>query len=346
MSKVKLMLGNCLDLAKTLESESVNCIVTSPPYWNLRDYGIDGQFGQEESPEEYVCNLVELFRELRRALCNNGTLWVNLGDSYSGSGGQGNQAGNLVPSGFQQNSAAGRNGSLSQFNPKRGLAGGAGKKPKTKTGLKNKDLIGIPWRTAFALQKDGWYLRRDIIWEKPASMPESATDRPTTSHEYIFLLSKNANYYYDADLIREPIKESNNGNIRARARTASGALGGLNQNNFEERNYEEIKGANRRSIWRVATSKFKGAHFATFPPELITPCILAGCPVDGWVLDPFMGSGTTGEVAVQNERNFIGFELNPEYLYGIATPRINNALADKGEVARPLPYNLSQANAF
>lgn len=330
MSQVKLLLGNCLELAKTLESESVNCIVTSPPYWNLRDYGISGQFGNEDTPEEYICNLVSLFRELKRVLTNNGTAWVNIGDSYYGSGGAGGDY---------------SVGGLREGQPKyKGT--GRSRKDKTSLSLKPKDLCGIPWRVAFALQDDGWYLRSDIIWSKPHPAPEGLIDRPTKAHEYIFLLSKSRNYWYDANSIREPIKESNNGNIRARARTASGALGGLNKNNFEERNYEEIKGANRRSVWHVATSNFKGAHFATFPPELITPCILAGCPVDGWVLDPFMGSGTTGEVAVQNGRNFIGMELNPKYLYEIATSRINNALADKGEVARPLPHNLSQANAF
>lgn len=287
--------GDAREVLKTLPDKSIHCCVTSPPYYGLRDYGVDGQIGLEETPEEYVENMVEIFRRVRRVLRPDGTLWLNLGDSYAGSGmGAANYPGDYG----KQNS---NKGSLS-------VKGRAGLVPD---GLKPKDLIGIPWRVAFALQGDGWYLRADIIWSKPNSMPESVTDRPTKAHEYIFLLSKSQRYYYDFEIIKEPTITRDNSyrdrddsklnNTPGRTR-----MGGLKTNNYEMRN--------KRSVWTVPTKPFSEAHFAVFPPKLIEPCILAGCPVGGIVLDPFMGSGTTALVAFEHERNYLGIELNPEYI--------------------------------
>jgi site-specific DNA-methyltransferase (adenine-specific) len=332
---IEIKTGNCLEMLDQLPEQSVNTCVTSPPYWGLRDYGTaeweggdekcdhqgeimethhisdskekprefykkqcgkcgavrkDSQLGLEETPEEYVENMVAVFREVKRVLRDDGTVWLNLGDSYS---------------------SGGRKTTTNQT--LRGDKDYGVTRPKPSKGIKPKDLIGIPWRVAFALQADGWYLRQDIIWHKPNPMPESVTDRCTKAHEYIFLLSKNAKYYCDMDLIREPVKKSNKGFIMARARTASGALGGENKHNMERRDYREIKGANKRSVWTVTTKPFKGAHFATFPPDLIEPCVLAGCPENGTVIDPFGGAGTTGLVAQQHNRNAVLIELNPEY---------------------------------
>lgn len=287
--------GDCRETMRRWAEQGVKAqtCVTSPPYYGLRDYGHDGQIGLEETPDEYIKAMVEVFRCVRDVLADDGTLWLNIGDSYfsdtKGSGG---------PSAKQDSNGGSRYES---------------KKFQRTNGIKPKDLIGIPWMLAFALRADGWYLRQDIIWHKPNPMPESVQDRCTKAHEYIFLLSKSEKYYYDIEPIREPIKDSNNGSIRARARTANGALGGDNKNNFEEREFAEIKGANKRSVWTIATRPYKGAHFATFPPDLIEPCILAGAPVGGVVLDPFMGSGTTAAVAVLNGRNYLGCELNPAY---------------------------------
>lgn len=295
-----IFLSDCITGLQSLPDKSINCCVTSPPYYGLRDYGMDGQIGLEETPEAYIAKMVEVFREVKRVLRDDGTLWLNIGDSYSGSGGAGNQFGQLEKKGFK-------------------------KYKQGNTGLKPKDLIGIPWMLAFTLRADGWYLRQDIIWHKPNPMPESVTDRCTKSHEYIFLLSKSAKYYYDYETIREEIKETNLGFISARARTASGALGGKNQHNMERRDYDEIKGANKRSVWTVTTKPFKESHFATFPEDLIAPCVLAGCPENGIVLDPFMGAGTTALVARKLNRNYVGFELNPEYKK-IAEKRLFNEI--------------------
>lgn len=265
----KVIHGDCLYVLKTLPDNSVHCCVTSPPYWGLRDYGVDGQLGLEKTPEGYVEKMVEVFREVRRVLRDDGTLWLNLGDSF----------------GFP----------------------------------KQKDLTGIPWRVAFALQADGWYLRSDIIWYKPNAMPESVKDRPTKAHEYIFLLSKSPRYYYDADAIREEAKTK----WSFRAGAAKPEKGDNKDRNDNGRRC--IVGAgtkNKRTVWHVATRPFKGAHFAVFPPDLIEPCILAGCPEGGIVLDTFFGSGTTGVVASKLKRGFIGIELNPEYIE-IAKTRLN-----------------------
>lgn len=267
--------GDCRQVLKTLASNSVNCCVTSPPYFGLRDYENDAQLGDESTPDEFVQNLVGVFREVRRVLRDDGTLWLNLGDSYAGSG-----------KGQTQNGTA---------DPKNKKTFGT--KLKTVTarsiGLKPKDLIGIPWKVAFALQADGWWLRQDIIWSKVNSPTESVLDRCTKSHEYIFLLSKSQQYYYDAESIKE---EAVTGGKR-----------------------------NKRSVWHVQSKPFKGEHPAMFPPDLIKPCILAGCPKDGVVLDVFGGAGTTGLVCNENERNAILIELNPKYM-DIAKDRLTNNL--------------------
>jgi DNA modification methylase len=287
--------GDCREVLATLPAESVQCCVTSPPYWGLRDYGVPGQLGLEKTPDEYVAKMVEVFRAVRRVLRDDGTLWLNLGDSYAGGNGVGrNDAG--------RNFTGGGGNKLGSGNP-----GRQGTHERL-TGLKPKDLVGIPWRVAFALQADGWYLRSDIIWHKPNPMPESVTDRPTKAHEYVFLLSKAERYYYDADAVREPHAEP-----RAVGRLTR-AQASLGDSRARERRFPNPSGRNRRSVWTVATRPYKGAHFATFPPKLIEPCILAGCPVGGTVLDPFGGSGTTGEVAEHHGRNAVLIELNPAYI--------------------------------
>lgn len=302
---VEIYTGDCVESIKSLPDKSVNTCITSPPYFGLRDYGVDGQIGLEETPDQYVAKLVEVFREVRRILRDDGTLWLNLGDSYAGSGGSGNQFGQLEKDGFNSYKQTG--------------------KPK-EIGLKPKDLIGIPWRVAFALQADGWYLRQDIIWHKPNPMPESVTDRCTKAHEYIFLLSKSQKYYYDNEAIKEPSskfeKEGPRPKTQPNGLRADDAkkLGGFQMQVTETRN--------RRSVWTVPTKPFKGAHFATFPPDLIEPCVLAGSPENGVVLDPFGGSGTTGGVAMKLNRKAILCELNPEYV-GIMEQRIKEIVNEK-----------------
>lgn len=296
-----ILIGDALRMLQTLPSEIVHTCVTSPPYWGLRDYGVNGQIGLEQKPDEFVQALVLVFREVRRVLRNDGTLWVNLGDSYSGSGGLGSQFGQL----------------------ERGLKKYKQPSKPNEIGLKSKDLVGIPWKVAFALQADGWYLRQDIIWHKPNPMPESVKDRCTKAHEYIFMLAKSEKYYYDAASIKEPAitndKRRPYGSPGANmldTRKAQG-LGALRQD------VDAGKFRNRRSVWTVNTKPFKGAHFATFPEKLIEPCVLAGCPEGGLVLDPFFGAGTTGVVAHKNNRHYLGIELNPEYAK-IAEERISN----------------------
>lgn len=290
-----------------MPAQSINTCVTSPPYWGLRDYGVDGQLGLEPTPEEYVANLVEVFREVRRVLRDDGTLWLNLGDTYAGSWGSASH---------DINGKARRTGT--------------NQRPPTsykQKGLKPKDLVGIPWRVAFALQADGWYLRSDIIWHKPNPMPESVTDRPTKAHEYIFLLSKSQKYYYDADSIKEPSSD-----LEKSKKQYEKPFGGkkaeelLKTDQVHTRiiGMREFDGKrNKRTVWTVPTQPFPEAHFAVYPPALITPCILAGCPVGGTVLDPFAGSGTTLLVATQYHRKSIGIELNPEYVE-IAKRRLNS----------------------
>lgn len=357
MAKYRLLVGDCREMLRTLPDESVHCVVTSPPYWGLRDYGVPqtvwggdpdcdhewgqqergrrkdvlpseqsaagrlgtheratglndggrfcvrcgawlGQLGLEPTPELYVEHMVEIFREVRRVLRGDGTLWLNLGDTY--------------------NAYNGNRGTESRYAGDRRKIGepmfppGHGLMVPT---LKPKDLIGLPWRVAFALQADGWYLRSDIIWAKPNPMPESVTDRPTKAHEYVFLLSKSPRYYYDAEAVAE--EAINAGRVRkatcAEAKTASMGCHGRTHTGFVERDIEIGDTRNARSVWTIATRPYPGAHFATFPPELAERCILAGCPKGGTVLDPFAGSGTTGMVATGHGRHAVLIELNPQY---------------------------------
>lgn len=270
---VIILPGDCLASLRLMTDRSVHCCVTSPPYFGLRDYGVDGQIGREPTPDEFVASLVSVFREVRRVLRDDGTLWLNLGDSYA----------------------------------RPPAKGGSG------PGLKPKDLIGIPWRVAFALQADGWYLRQDIIWHKPNPIPESVRDRCTKSHEYVFLLSKSPRYYFDSEAIKEPAAESSL--VRLAQPTLAQQVGSARVPGKTNGNMKAVGGEtrNKRSVWTVTTKPFKGAHFATFPPDLIEPCIRAGCPEGGTVLDPFGGSGTTAGVALAHGREAILCELNPEY---------------------------------
>lgn len=262
--------------------------VTSPPYYGLRDYGHEGQIGLEEKPEEYIKAMVEVFRCVWDVLEDDGTLWLNIGDSYNGSGGQGTK-----PNIMSKEAAEGRGGKAIKVDE-----------------IKPKDLIGIPWMLAFALRADGWYLRQDIIWHKPNPMPESVQDRCTKAHEYIFLMSKSQKYYYNADAIKEEAhttdnSERNRDESRLNNTPGRTRMAGLTTNHYETRN--------KRSVWTVTTKPYAGAHFAVFPSDLIEPCILAGAPVNGIVLDPFMGSGTTAQVAQDLGRQYLGCELNADY---------------------------------
>jgi DNA modification methylase len=291
-----------------LADGSVNCCVTSPPYFGLRDYGTGAQIGMEETPEAYVAEMVAVFREVRRVLRDDGTLWLNLGDSYANDGKWGGSSGGKHVKALHGGTGIGR-----------------GKKT---TGLKPKDLIGIPWMVVFALRADGWYLRSDIIWAKPNPMPESIIDRPTKAHEYMFLLSKSARYYYDAEAVKEPAIHAGRV-VRASGGAAKNAAQG-----FEDRTKAGFTlhdtavgdGRNRRSVWTVASQPYKGAHFAVMPPALAEPCILAGCPEGGVVLDPFAGSGTVGRgtvgrVGVKHRRRAILCDLNRDYLTGCTIER-------------------------
>lgn len=310
----------------TLPDASVQTCVTSPPYWGLRDYGADGQLGLEPTPAEYVENLVGVFRDVRRALRDDGTLWLNLGDSYAGSWGAQSRehAGKHAPNVSQI--------SANQVKAAQIRANGTGSLSRT-PGLKAKDMVGIPWRVAFALQADGWYLRSDIIWAKPNPMPSSVRDRPTGAHEYLFLLAKSERYYYDAAAIAEPAVSSPKKATDMR-RGSSAMRGqatirprGKNEEQDDRRragfngrwDKAEADGAvkatrNRRTVWNVASRPFAEAHFATFPPQLVEPCVLGGAPIGGVVLDPFNGAGTTGLVATRLQRDYIGIEINPAYV--------------------------------
>ena len=351
---VRVIIGDCRDELEKLPDESVNCVVTSPPYFGLRDYGVDGQIGLENTPDAFVAELVSVFREVRRVLRDDGTLWLNLGDSYASQPSWGRDAGTSSLDGRKQ----GREGGQSS--------------DRTAWGLKPKDLVGIPWRVAFALQADGWYLRQDIIWSKPNPMPESVQDRCTKAHEYVFLLSKSARYHYDAAAIAEPAAwdasktkfpdgwdtgEGGHGTIHRDGRekgkrndvTQGRAAGNkshkyVDQYEAEDSEQHRTKAGlmkvadvaydtrNARSVWNIATQPFSEAHFATFPPELAERCIKAGCPEGGTVLDPFGGAGTTGLVADRLQRNAILIELNPEYA-AMAKRRIKSDAGMFGEIA-------------
>lgn len=320
---VDIRIGDCRERLRDVPDCSVNMCVTSPPYFGLRDYGVDGQMGLEPTPDEFVAGMVEVFREVRRVLRDDGTLWLNIGDSYNAQPGQ--------------RKATDKAGAKQVSND-----GSVGIGSRSVEGCKPKDLIGIPWMLAFALRADGWYLRQDIIWSKPNPMPESVRDRCTKAHEYLFLLSKGSRYFYDAEAIKEGMVSGPPGNRshrgatayqdgdeKHRTKTGLAAYGerqrrrrGLPprhtqyQDSSDQSGLDCVgrgEGRNKRSVWTVATQPFSEAHFATFPPSLIEPCILAGCPAGGTVLDPFFGAGTTGLVADRLQRNCIGIELNPEY---------------------------------
>lgn len=340
----QILVGDCIEMMRTLPDKSVHTCVTSPPYFGLRDYGVEGQIGLEETPAEFIARLVAVFREVRRVLRDDGTAWVNMGDSYAGGGGGNYTKGSRNNSGQNITNVRNRGSWLDT------------------AGAKANDLLGMPWRLAFALQDDGWYLRQDIIWNKPNPMPESVRDRCTKSHEYVFLLSKSKKYYFDQSAILEPCSPNtharlsqdvqaqigseranggakSNGNMKATARKSNGVAWGYA--NGEPRQVGKVKDnesmnsalaimpteRNKRSVWTVATHSFKGAHFATFPPDLIRPCILAGAPRGGLVLDPFGGAGTTALVSMQEGRRSILCELNPEYA-ALARQRLDTAWQD------------------
>lgn len=300
----KLITGDCRDALGEITPGSVQCVVSSPPYFGLRDYGHPGQVGQEQTPSAYVANLVAVFRSVWKVLADDGTLWLNLGDSYASAWAVNRR--NVVGAG-------------SLANGKR-----AHRPNRLVEGLKEKDLIGIPWRVAFALQDDGWYLRSDVIWHKPNPMPESVTDRPTKAHEYLFLLTKQARYYYDADAIREPHvtftpeSKMNGGRNHIGKRNGTPESGkNTGSTNCHDGRWDQAfhpQGRNKRSVWTIPTRPYKGAHFATMPPALVEPCVLAGSRPGDTILDPFAGSGTVGAVALQHGRRFVGVELNPDYI--------------------------------
>ena len=313
----KIIIGDCLYSMQSLPDQSVQTCVTSPPYFGLRNYGNDQQIGLEQTPDEFVNKLVDVFREVRRVLKNDGTLWLNLGDSYCGVNGYARASEKFQRKG--RNDAPANNRSLSALH---------------KANIKTKDLIGIPWRVAFALQADGWYLRQDIIWSKPNPMPEPVKDRCTKSHEYIFLLSKSPKYYYDHEAIKEDCSESNIQDFMKR-KTLNNKGKGLGT--YEEARPDLARSRadympsdlkrNKRSVWEVTPKPYSGAHFAVYPPELIEPCILAATKKGDTVLDPFGGSGTTAGVALKHKRKAILCELNPEYA-SIVDDRIKDIFHD------------------
>lgn len=286
---VTLYHGDALEVLRGLPDKSVDCCVTSPPYFGLRDYGIDGQYGLEESPAEYVETMRSLFSEVRRVLADDGTLWLNLGDSYAGGGGgAGGKAGAYIDGGTPR-----RNGADHY----------------RRMGVGPKNLLGIPWRTAFALQDDGWTLRNDIIWAKPNAMPESVTDRLSTRYEHLFLFSKSPHYWFNLD----PIREQYTGD-RAESRRARVPQADWKENSAKGAWSGESKGRNPGDVWTIPTQPFSEAHFAVMPVALAERCILAGCKPGGIVLDPFSGSGTTGLAAARHGRRYVGIDLNAEYL--------------------------------
>lgn len=332
MTTYDILQGNCLDVLKTLESESVQCCITSPPYWGLRDYGVDGQLGNEPTPEAFANALADVFDEVHRVLRKDGTLWMNLGDSYMS-----------APSEYMPKQTIGGDNQRDYID-NRDTDKGAPPNRTAIAGLKQKDLVGIPWLVAFELRKRGWWLRQDIIWAKPNPMPESVTDRCTKSHEYIFLLSKSKDYYYDHEAIQEPVAESSVARLKGNA-DGKFALSNLshagetpyanqhdmarNHKNLQSNGQvnhsfhesraegipdEEYSVRNKRDVWTVTTKPLADAHFATFPEKLIEPCVLAGTKEGDLILDPFSGAATTGLVALKNHRNYIGIELNEKYI--------------------------------
>lgn len=312
MSKAKIIIGDVRTAMQSIPDQSVQTCITSPPYWGLRDYGQGDQIGLEETPDEYVNQMVQVFREVWRVLKDDGTLWLNIGDSY---------AGNM--------SRASNNGRAGFGSEREGVFN------RMPDGLKPKDLVGIPWRLAFALQADGWYLRQDIIWAKPNPMPESVTDRCTKSHEYVFLMSKSRQYFFDHVGIKEPVA-TNVGDAKIK-------FGGNKYGDSDDPKHATKSGnvwvpsdtRNKRDVWTIATKPYKGAHFAVMPEALVEPCILAGSAVGDTVLDPFTGSGTVAMVALRHNRNFVGTELNPEYAE-LAVDRIYNDAPLLNEIEKEL----------
>ena len=322
---MQIITGDALEVLRGLPSGICDMCVTSPPYYGLRNYGVEGQLGLEDTPEEYIGRLTEIFREVRRVLREDGTLWLNLGDSYfphNGSRGNKTQAGDTL------------RGRKNTYQPAHKIA--------TALPIGAKELMGIPWRVAFSLQGDGWKLRQDIIWHKSNPMPESVADRCTRSHEYVFLFVKQEHYFFDQDAIREPLSEQREkqagqmvspGNIAEKRETViwhdrKRGSGGHFDGHLWKMN---PKGKNRRDVWTIPTQGLKGAHFAVFPEKLAEPCVLAGSRPGGIVLDPFAGSGTSGVVAVRNGRDFIGIEINPEYS-SLASMRIEAERGKEGMV--------------
>jgi DNA modification methylase len=310
MTRWHILAGDCLASLQLMPEQSVQCCITSPPYWGLRDYGHDGQIGLEETPDAYVAQMVEVFREVRRVLKDDGTLWLNLGDSYSGAANSG---------GANQNSGG-------------PAVRASGLPVKGGHNIKPKDLVGIPWRVAFALQADGWWLRQDIIWHKPNPMPESVTDRCTKAHEYVFLLTKSARYYYDAEAVCEPATNKSCGNIQSTKGARTGDVKHRTKGNLHMVGAAEHR--NRRSVWLIVTQPYSGAHFAVMPEALVEPCLLAGSRPGDVVLDPFTGSGTVGAVAIGHGRSFIGCELNPAYI-DLARQRIGSVAPMFSAEAQP-----------
>ena len=300
---IHIINGDCRDVLPTLGAGSVQCCVTSPPYFGLRDYGVDGQIGLEATPDAYVAEMVAVFREVRRALADDGVLWLNLGDSYASSPPGNKTVGVSAKSGLN-----GVNGSSGKY--RETLAAGTATKRDTSKldGIKPKDLLGIPWLVAFALRADGWYLRSDVIWHKPNPMPESVTDRPTSAHEHVFLLTKSARYFYDADAIREE-----NTSDRAPSRKAKKTGAGHAELRTGSAYDGEGEDRNARNVWSISTQPYAGSHFATMPAALADRCIRAGSRVGDVILDPFGGAGTTGLVADRLNRNALLIELNPAY---------------------------------
>ena len=301
--------GDCRDTMRRWAEQGMKAqmCVTSPPYFGLRDYGHEGQIGLEKTPEQYIAAMVEVFRCVRDVLADDGTLWLNIGDSYANDGKWGGSSGGKHAKALHGNTSIGRT--------------------KVTTGLKPKDLIGIPWMLAFALRADGWYLRQDIIWHKPNPMPESVRDRCTKAHEYVFLLSKSERYFYDSEAMKEDAVRGHAGSDFRKGKTAI-----HQENRISQAERADDGKRNRRSVWTVATRPYKGAHFATFPPALIEPCILAGSRPGDIVLDPFMGSGTTAAVAIEHGRQYLGCELNAEY-GALQAERINEAMEAVAEAA-------------
>lgn len=309
----EILTGDCRAILDTLPERSVQCVVTSPPYWGQRDYGVDGMIGLEADVETWVAVMVDVFRKVWRVLRDDGTLWINLGDKYAGSGGAG---GDYRPGGLKDGVQGGPVASPVRHKfHETSDAGRRERKLLEMDGLKAKDLMGLPWRAAFALQANGWYLRRDIIWHKPNPMPESATDRPATAHEYVFLLTKKPRYFYDAAGVREDgptYTRKAGGYTRDHQINANGSKPFQGKGGFADSDVTTV-GRSLRSVWTISTQSFSGPHYATFPEKLVEPCIKAGSAPGDLVLDPFSGAGTTGLVAARFGRRYIGIELNPEY---------------------------------